>query len=354
MHVAFISSPENGVIFGGHTIQINKTRQYIEALGHRVSVISHIASPAAEPFDVLHFWLPHRPQVEAASDDATPKVLSPIYHSRSVRYRFAKEYHGAQRFYAGLLRSTLSKQVKTRLGLSRQFSPEEDLAFALDQCDLFIPNSESEAAAVYAATHSGTPHFVAPNAADLAFRDVSPEAFVAAYGLRDFVICVGRFEPYKNQLGLIRALEGSGKTLVLVGAPHPHHPDYFAQCKAHFGESVVHIPHIPYDELPSAYAAARVSVLPSYFETTGLVSLEAGLAGINVVTTDRGYTREYFKDFAWYCDPSRTESIQRAVLDAWNTPPSTDLQERIAQYYTWEVTATQTVEAYKKAIVLHE
>ena len=61
------------------------------------------------------------------------------------------------------------------------------------------------------------------------------------------------------------------------------------------------------------YRSARVHVLPSWFETTGLVSLEAGLCRCDVREHNRGHAREYLGDFAWYCDPADPASICSAV-----------------------------------------
>ena len=68
--------------------------------------------------------------------------------------------------------------------------------------------------------------------------------------------------------------------------------------------------------LRSAYAAARVHALPSWIETCGLVSLEAALAGCNVVVSTAGHELEYFRDLAYYCDPANPASIRRAVVQA--------------------------------------
>ena len=70
---------------------------------------------------------------------------------------------------------------------------------------------------------------------------------------------------------------------------------------------------VEHAELAPLYRASKVHALPSWSETTGLVSLEAALCGCNIVTTDRGYTRDYFGDMAWYCDPYDNRSIRRAV-----------------------------------------
>ena len=160
-----------------------------------------------------------------------------------------------------------------------------------------------------------TPQHVVPNAVDPAeFAQMTTQA-------RSGVLMVARFEPFKNQLGLIRALRSSEYRLTLVGDAHPEHGSYYARClkegagRVTFRSGIRHGP-----ELARLYAAAKVHVLPSYFETTGLVSLEAGVAGCNVVTTSRGFARDYFQDLAWYCDPDDLASIRSAVAEAYAAP----------------------------------
>jgi glycosyltransferase involved in cell wall biosynthesis len=89
-----------------------------------------------------------------------------------------------------------------------------------------------------------------------------------------------------------------------------------------------------------------VHVMPSWFETTGLVSLEAALAGCNVVSTSRGHAREYLGDLAWYCQPDDPTSIRSAVQAAWNAPARPALRERILSEYTWRHAAIATLMAY--------
>ncbi len=226
----------------------------------------------------------------------------------------------------------------------------EELKLNLKNCNLFLPNSNSEAAALLGDLKINLPFYVIPNAVDKQFQHATPDTFVHQYGLKDFIICVGRIEPHKNQLKLLQALKDFGQPLVLVGKPSPHHAQYFIECQKYFNHNVLHIPHMDHYELGSAYKAARVNVLPSFSETTGLVSLEAGLAGINVVTTDRGYTREYFEDLVWYCNPSNENSIRNAVEQAWAMPFNSKLQDKILQKYTWEIAAEKTISAYKSVL----
>jgi glycosyltransferase involved in cell wall biosynthesis len=103
---------------------------------------------------------------------------------------------------------------------------------------------------------------------------------------------------------------------------------------------------MPQAELVEVYRRAAVHVLPSLFETTGLVSLEAAAAGCAVVTTDRGYAREYFGELAYYCDPRRRDSIRSAVADALSGGPSPELRARVLSCYTWRHAAVATAAAY--------
>ena len=97
-------------------------------------------------------------------------------------------------------------------------------------------------------------------------------------------------EPRKNLLGLIEGLRTTGLPLVVIGEPPPGHEGYDRQCR-HAGRGFVRwlgkLEHED-DFLGSAYAAARVLALPSWFETPGLVALEAALAGCAVVLTPFG------------------------------------------------------------------
>jgi glycosyltransferase involved in cell wall biosynthesis len=98
------------------------------------------------------------------------------------------------------------------------------------------------------------------------------------------------------------------------------------------------------------YREAKVHVLPSWFETCGLSSLEAGAMGCNVVVADKGFTREYFGENAFYCDPGNVESIYNAVHEAATSPSQEALQASVLKNYTWQQAARQTLEAYQSVL----
>ncbi|MNL46427.1 hypothetical protein D3C87_1691360 [compost metagenome] len=86
--------------------------------------------------------------------------------------------------------------------------------------------------------------------------------------------------------------------------------------------------------------------MPSWFETTGLSSLEAAIMDCNIVVTRKGDTEEYFQDLAFYCEPDNVSSIKNAVIKAFNEPCRDSLKELILKEYVWEKTAEETLKAY--------
>jgi glycosyltransferase involved in cell wall biosynthesis len=120
--------------------------------------------------------------------------------------------------------------------------------------------------------------------------------------------------------------------------------------KQEAGPNVQILGRISDEELRERYRCAKVHVLASWMETTGLSSLEAGLAGCNLVITDKGDTREYFGDMAFYCDPGSEESIRNAVLEAYSAPAPSALQERIERNFTWKRAAEATLDAYSRIL----
>jgi glycosyltransferase involved in cell wall biosynthesis len=102
--------------------------------------------------------------------------------------------------------------------------------------------------------------------------------------------------------------------------------------------------------LASAYAACRVFILPSLFETPGIAALEAGLAGARIVITKFGGTQEYFRDMAIYVDPHSVESIRSGIVRALNADKTSDLRDHIRKEYLWERVAEKTLVAYRDAL----
>ncbi len=183
------------------------------------------------------------------------------------------------------------------------------------------------------------------------FGAADPALFKAETGLSDFVLCVARIEPRKNQLLLAHALRDLDIPLVLLG--HTANPAYRDLVERHGGPNLRILDRLPPNSplLASAFAAARVAVLPSWAEGAPLAALEAAAAGASLVLSDESGEREYFGDLARYVDPADPAAIRRTILDAFET--RRDASEIAAQKafiagtYSWDRhrAATEAVQA---------
>jgi len=175
-----------------------------------------------------------------------------------------------------------------------------------------------------------------------------PTLFEKEYGVRDFVLSVGRLESRKNQLMLLKALEDSDLTVVLAAGGFSYQPDYEKAVREfkRKGKTII-LGRVSREMLASAYAAAKVHALPSWYELPGLVSLEAARYGCSVVATRNGTAPDYFGELAYYCDPASESSIYQAVMAAYQAPRSGKISEFAAQY-TWQRTADETYAVYQR------
>lgn len=342
VHVLMWLAHDARTIPGGHLVQMDETARALRTRGHDV-VVTEEQEPELHPgVDVVHGLGLTPEQVRAARQASLPVVMSTIWWP--VRYRSGREMpwslHRAQsesrRLAGAVRRAVRGSGPDLRAPLARS-------ALAFESCAVLLPNGPGEAAAMHADTGVSTPVMTVPNGVD-------PERFAPAGAVRDdVVLMVGRVEPHKNQLGAIEALRGSGRRILVAGPPHPHHVEYFDACRRALGSAGEMLGRIPDDELLELYCRAAVHVLASWFETTGLATLEAAACGAPVVSTDRGFARDYFLDHAAYCDPARPASIAEAVDRAVGRGTAA-LTALVREHYTWARAAERTECAYEVAL----
>ena len=188
-------------------------------------------------------------------------------------------------------------------------------------------------------------YLIIPNGIDAELFSILPDVI-----RQDKVICVGQIYGMKNQHLLIEACKKLNYQLDIIGKPPPNHAKYYDYCKKISDNRVNFIDFLSQKELADRYAASKVHALPSWFETTGLSSLEAGAMGCNVVVGIGGDTKDYFQFYANYCDPLHPKSVEVALDKAMNQQNNGKLRDLILTEYTWQKAAEKTKAAYEKVL----
>jgi len=130
------------------------------------------------------------------------------------------------------------------------------------------------------------------------FKPVSKEIArqYLGFGNDKIILFVGRIDPLKGIDKLIQAIpylpNTQGLRLVIIGGDE-HSQHEIEQLRKlsrdlHIQNSVTFLGLIKHEQLPYFYSAANVCVVPSYYESCGLVALESLACGTPVVATDVG------------------------------------------------------------------
>lgn len=338
MKVLFNTQSIGFQIMGGLEIQMLQTKKHLEKLGVNVKLFDPFHDKL-EDFDIFHTFGSYSyeivPITKMAKEKGIPVVISPVYWLSPFWERLIK--------FRTVLVSIFRNSYVTSL-----MNPPK---FLFSLADIILPNSELESEhLIHQFNIDRKKMFVVPNGVERRFLHSDPNIFIRRYGIKDFVLFVGRIEEgRKNVLRLIKAMNNTDIPLVIIGTPMSSTSSYYDMCKKEAHDNIHFLGHIDHDSelLVSAYSAAIVFVLPSWAETPGLAALEAGLAGCNIVITNRGSTTEYFRNLAIYCNPGSVKSIRNAIIEAYNREKSEDLKNYILENYTWDIVAKKTLDTYE-------
>lgn len=329
---------------GGGEVQLLKTREYLEKKGAEIRLFDPWHHKLKD-FRLLHTFGSVKDSLglmETARALGVKNVLS------TICWYSWKSAWGAQDSLKERLAATARQAAKSFFPFLPS-SRKRMMACA----DILLPNSKSEAAQLksFFCVPEEKIHVV-PNGVDPVFADAKPDLFQEKFKLQNFILCLGRIEPRKNQLQMVRALSSTNIPVVFIGAPVHRYQAYYEACRREAGKSMYFLGAIPHDSglIASAYAACQAFLLASWLETPGLAALEAGLAGANVVITQEGATREYFREFAAFVDPLDSSGIRKAAAKAFNSPKDARLKEHIQKNYLWSHTAAETLAAYGKVL----
>jgi glycosyltransferase involved in cell wall biosynthesis len=177
-----------------------------------------------------------------------------------------------------------------------------------------------------------------------------PDLFCKQFGIKDFVLFVARLEMRKNQLMLLKALEDDDIPLVFADGGFTYQRNYRKLCHKYRRKGkTIFTGRLTDELLLSAFKAARVHCLASWYELPGLVTIEAARYGCTVIASSWGGIPDYLGDACYYCQPDDHRSIRAAILTAFENGTPAGLTER-AQQFTWENSTDITLARYADVV----
>ena len=181
-------------------------------------------------------------------------------------------------------------------------------------------------------------------------------------GLREkkVMLYVGRIEPLKGLdllIGAFAALEDITDTRLVVVGGKPGDDSELDRLaltadRLGIGEKVTFTGAVPQADLPTYYNACDVLVLPSYYESFGLVALEAMACGTPVLVSRVGGLKTFVREgetgylVPWHCPEPFTQRLEILLTN----PRLGEMMGRAArvqaEQMSWSRVAERTLDCY--------
>jgi glycosyltransferase involved in cell wall biosynthesis len=352
-------------------VQIENTANELKKLGVEVDIATQLGVDITK-YDLVHIfqldWVPETYfYIKEAKKSGKPIVLSPIHHAEHEVKKFDDSYtFGLRRLVGFFVRRQEYRDILKNIYRSvhdhSKFLPTLKGAFvgyrktqkeALMLSDTVLVQTDREAKDLHDTYGVKFNWRKVVNGVSEQF--LNPTGFQNKLNFNDYIICVGRIEARKNQLNIIEAVkllrqeaEFAEVRLVFLGRRSEHHKSYITKFdhELQVNSWIIHPGFIPQEDIPGYYHFAKVGISASWFETTGLTSLEALFCGTNVVASGER-AKELLGNLAVYCDPADIISIKNALAEAYKRP-ETPVLDNFKKEYTWENAARQTLEVYNE------
>ncbi|MDB9913101.1 glycosyltransferase family 4 protein [Flavobacteriaceae bacterium] len=352
---------------GGAQIQILKTKEYLEKLGIDCTITLSPFNISYNEYDILHLtdltWvydnILYFEEIKK-QDFKGKKVLSTIYwplddYALNGAPYFQKlifKIFGINGFeFAKALGKYVFKRNKIYLeGVKTKYIDIQKQI--VSEVDWLLPNAESEMNALNERLDINNKNYsIANNAIDTSlFDEILNKNDIKKD--ENLITFVARIDIRKNQLSFLKAMMDTAYKIRFIGNSGPNSSGYLKKLKklARIRGNVEFVSHISQGEVFKHMLESKLNVLTSWVETPGLVSLEAGYASCNILVSKKGSVVDYFRDYAFYCSPNNIEEIKNQTIKAMNGNFNENFRELIKNKYSWEVTAKQTLAAYKKVL----
>lgn len=359
------------------TAELELLKRHLEASGLRVK-LDCSPCPDATGFDLVHAWSMMLPERSLPAIQEIKECNSNIFVLLTPFYYDGREVEWAHRAIPSLITdnvfsgSTPLDDVRRQLaalatpnvewrGVRRSEAHDQRFdSFELYQqkllrfVDYIVPQSDDELAALGRAHRLWQPTRVIPACIDYKhFAEADKQTFIAAHGLSDFVLCSAPVGVIENQLMLLMALRDTHLPVVLVVRTADR--NYLRICRRLAASTTTILEDLSDAEVASAYAAARVHVLPLWRPFHDACHLAAAAAGCSIVASNRGFERSRFGELVSYCNSADLESIRRTVVTAYNrqagsSAKRTQIKHEIAAKHDVAVIAKQYAAYYEEVL----
>lgn len=366
---------------GGDKVQIVNTAKELKKLGIDVEISTDTAHKLYN-YDLVHIfqldWVAENYYfVKNAQRYGKPVVLSPIHHQFHEVKRFDDIYvFGFRKIAKYLFKNQFSRDVLKNIYrsisdprkrrptfLSIFFGLKALHKYVLSNSKKVLVQTKIEAQDLKNIYGVDLDWEIVPNGVGKPFVEASKSSknsnLKNMFNFKDYIVCVGRIEPRKNQLNIIKAVKmlrekdekAKNINLVFVGLSSTgKHKEFVQLFNSQLSKHnwIKHVQKVEYKDMPSVYKFAKVGVSASWFESTGLTSLEALVCGTNAVASGEP-AREYLGEYASYCDPNDVESIYKALKKEYFAERP-KIPESMLKEYTWENAAKKTLNVYSSII----
>lgn len=357
---------------GGDMIQVENTYLELKKLGVDVTVSDKNNQDITE-FDIVHlFQLDWTPETYLHANKAHKLkkkiIVSPIHHNVDEVKKFDNEYVFGLRRISKILfvdqfqRDTFKNIYRSILDINKALPTLYSMLIGLKEmnrrvlewADCVLVQTKLEAEDLKKTYEVDFDWKIIPNGVSEIYTDKNKIS--NHFDFEDYIVCVGRIEPRKNNLSIIAAVKELRKEtnkdikLVFVGKKSTKHKEYTSlfDLEVEKNKWIVFNNYVSYSAMPAIYKYAKVCVSASWFETTGLTLLEGLFMGANAVSTSPR-AREILGDLCSYCEPDNINSITKALnKEYFKVRPKLPLSFR--EEYTWSNTAEKTLKIYRKIL----
>lgn len=179
------------------------------------------------------------------------------------------------------------------------------------------------------------------------------EVFLAKHSLKcdlpfkNYLLVVGRIEPDKNQLTLIRVVNKLGLNLVIVGEAAAGQKDYEDRCRKEAGSNVFFWgKEFNKQVMVSLYQNADFTIIPSLTEMLPLVIFESLSQNTPVICTTKCGLKDTNIPGVFFSAPKETDLLN--MISTHLEKPNIQFDD--SMIYSWQRIAQFYIEVYKQIL----